>query len=223
MGLLGAVLGKTRVQFIQNNNTVVQLDASIKEDHSREATPTEFPVENGLNISDHLILKPFMLEINGTISDTPIGGVKGLITEAATTVTSALLPPVGVLAAGAGYALFSALQKSKKPSVAAYAQLLQLQANAVPVDVITSLYRYSSMWITKISVPRESSSANELLFTVSLIQLILVQPQTVNVQVFANGGLAAHEADAGNQDTIPNGAKQGYADAKALSTFGAGQ
>lgn len=206
MGLLGSVLGgQQRVQFIQNGtNTIIQFDASLKEDHQRESPPTEFPVENGQVVSDHIIVKPFNLELTGIISDTPIGGIQGLLTEVATSLTASLLPPVGLIAGAAGVALFSALSKSKSPSVAAYSQLLQLQAGIPPngpqpFDVLTSLYRYPSMWIKSLSVPRDSDTGRSLLFTVSLTQLILVSPQSVNVQIFANPSLSANLADTGQQ------------------------
>ena len=214
MGLLGAVLGqKQRVQFIQNSSsTVIQLDCSLKENHSRPSPATEFPVENGQTISDHVIVKPFSLEITGIISDTPIGDLKTLLTEIPTTLASALLPPVGIIGASAGYALFSALSKSKSPSVAAYGQLLSLQQNAQPFDVLTSLYRYSNMWITDLSAPRDADTGQALLFTVKLQQLILVTPQSVNVQIFANPALSANKADLGEQGLgIPNGFQQGLA------------
>lgn len=223
MGLLGAVFGKTRVQFIQNNNTVIQIDASIKETHGRESPPTEFPVENGVGITDHIQIKPFTLEIEGMISDTPIGGVKGLLTEAATTATSALLPPIGTVALGGAFALFSALSSSKSPSVAAYGQLLQLQAAAQPFDVLTSLYRYDNMWIKSISVPRDAQNGNVLLFTVSLVQLLIVTPQSVNVQIFANPGLSANQADAGEQGLDPASAfKAGETKAQSLLNINGG-
>lgn len=216
MGLLGTVLNnQQRVQFIQNGtNTLIQLDASVKENHSRESTPTEFPVENGDTISDHVIVKPFNLEITGIISDSPIGGVSGLLTEVATTLTSALLPPVGVIAGGVGAALFSALSKSDSPSVANYNALLKLQAGAMPFDVLTSLYHYKNMWIKNLSVPREAETGNVLMFTVTLTQLLLVSPQAVNVQIFANPGLASAQANTG-QNGLELSAKyqQGFTDA----------
>lgn len=216
MGLYGSIFGKTRVQFIQNNNTVIQIDASISETHSRESPSTEFPVENGTSISDHTLIKPFKLEIQGMISDTPIGGVQGLITEAATTATAALLPPVGTVVLGGAFALFSALSKSKSPSVAAYGQLLQLQASAQPFDVLTSLYRYENMWINSISVPRNAQDGNALMFTISLAQLLIVKPQSVDVKIFANPGLSANQTDAGEQGLDPASAfKRG--DDKATS------
>lgn len=216
------------MQFIQNStNTVIQFDASIEENHTRESPPTEFPVESGAVISDHIIVKPFQLEMTGIISDTPIGGVSGLIQEAASSVAGNLIPPIGVVAAAGAAALFSALADSKSPSVAAYAQLLQLQAGIaspvtgqvsgpMPFDVLTSLYRYPSMWIKSLSVPRNAETGKILLFKVSLVQLLIVQPQSVNISIFANPGLAAGLADTGQQsEGIPSGFKQGLSDSTA--------
>jgi len=201
MGLFGAILAnKQLVQFIQNpTGTVIQLDASLKETHSRSSTATKFPIENGNNISDHIIISPVSLSIDGIISDTPIGGLKGLITEAATTLTSALVPPVGLAALAGGVALFSALSGSKSPSVQAYLQLLQLQENAMPFDVLTTLYRYNNMWIEDLSAPREVENGNALIFTVKLSQLLIVAPQSINISIFANPGLAAGQGDLGRQ------------------------
>lgn len=210
-GLSSILSGKTKVQFIQNNRTVITLDASLNEKHTRESPPTEFPVENGMVVSDHILMRPFSLEITGIISDTPIGGVGGLLTEAATTLASALIPPRALTAVAGAVSLFSALANSKSPSVAAYGQLLLLQQNGQPMDVITSLYRYPNMWIESISVPRDAANGKILLFTVKLKQLLLVSPQTVNVAVFANPSLSANNADVGSQsNSIPNGFQAGY-------------
>jgi hypothetical protein len=199
VGLFGAILGQQRVQIIQNNSTVLQLDCSVSETHTRESPPTEFPVENGDTISDHIIIKPFELELQGIISDTPIGGIGGLLTEAATTLTSALLPPSGLITAAAGVAIFSALTGAKSPSVAAFTQLIQLQQLAQPLTVLTSLNRYTNMWIKSISIPRDSNTGKILLFNVHFRQLLIVAPQSVNVAVFANPGLSAAQANTGEQ------------------------
>lgn len=45
----------------------VQIDAFISEVHTKESTPTRFPVEDGTNISDHVIVAPDGLQINGLI------------------------------------------------------------------------------------------------------------------------------------------------------------
>lgn len=221
MGLMGSIGGKRKVQFIVNNNTVIQLDTSIKETHSRSSQATKFPVENGSVISDHVLVSPFSLKITGIISDTPIGDTQQLLTEVATTLTSALVPPVGIIAGAAGYALFSALNGSESPSVQAYNQLLNLQANAQPFDVLTSLYRYANMWITDLTVPRDIDSSNILMFEVSLEQLLIVQPQSVNISIFANPGLSSNKADAGESPVngAPAGVQKAFSDAGGLGVL----
>lgn len=207
--------GKTKVQFIQNNKTVITLDASISETHSRQSPPTEFPVESGPVISDHILMKPIELEITGIISDSPIGGLNGLLTEAATSLTSALLPPSTVTALAGAVSLVSAIAGSSSPSVAAYNNLMGLQQAGQPMDVLTTLYRYSNMFIKNISVPRDAANGKCLLFTVQMIQLLIVQTQTVNVQIFADPALAAGSANTGTQATSQvNGASVGYADSQ---------
>lgn len=216
-GLVGSLLGggKTKVQFIQNNSSIFQMDVSIKETHSRESPPTEFPVENGQTVSDHIILKPFGLEINGLITDSPIGGVAGLLTEVGTSIASKLVPPAGLALVSQGVALLSSLSGSKSPSVAAYVQLLQIQQKALPFDVLTSLYRYPNMWIKGISVPRDVQTGASITFTVQLVQLLLVSPQSVSVQIFANPGLAAGVADQGQKSA---GLANGFAAGLGAST-----
>lgn len=213
MGLFGSILGQQRVQFIQNStSTIIQLDASLKETHKRESPPSEFPVENGDTVSDSMLIRPFQLDITGIITDTPIGGLQGLLTEGATSLVSSLLPPVGVLAGAAAFGLFTSLSGAKSPSVAAYQQLLAMQANAQAFDVLTSLYRYPGMRIKSLSVPRDSTTGSSLIFDVSLAQIIVVTPQSVNVQIFANPGLSANKADLGQQGLqLPNGFANGQA------------
>jgi hypothetical protein len=205
MGLLTPTTSKT--QFIPNNgSTVLTLDVCEDETHSRQATATKFPVENGQNVSDDIILEPFDLKITGVISDTPLSIIQSLVTAG----VSHFLPPVGVVAAGAAYAIGSALSGTKSPSVQAYAQLLMLQGQKLPMSVLTTLRLYKNMWITSISVPRSAKNGNWLVFDIGFSQLILVSPQTVTIGKFQNADLSAQQAQLGKEDA---------ASSQALSIF----
>jgi len=186
----GTVVGQT----IQGGNVVITLDASVKEMHKRESPPTKFEVEDGTTVSDHIILRPFELQIDGIISDAPISLVNELISVAG----AAILPPVGIVAASAAYGLSSALLGSNKPSLVAYAQVLQLQSNRQNFNVLTTLNLYQNMFINSITVPRESASSNALVFTIGLSQLIIVQPQTVNIAKFLDPPNGAPKINGGN-------------------------
>lgn len=202
MGLLSATTGT--VQFIFDTNTVIQLDCSVHERHSRASPPTEFELEDGQTITDHIIVKPFMLKIQGIITDTPLSALLGLVTTAA----SRLLPSPAVLGPAAGaLALAPAISGAigdllggvSKPSVAAYEQLLQIQASKLPVSVKTSLKLYNNMWIADISVPRDSKTGQTLIFDIDLVQLLLVSPQTTNISQYVTPDVSAGQANLGTK------------------------
>lgn len=218
-GLLGLLnQNQKKVQFVQNpTGTIISIDCTVSENHSSESPPTEFPLENGESISDHIILKPRSLELQGIISDTPLK----VLNSALTTVASAILPASGIIGASLGMALYSALQSSDSPSVAAYGQLLKLQSNKQPFDVITTLQRYKDMWIKSITVPRDANTGQVLVFNISLIQLLLVSPQKVNIQKFSNSDVSANQANLGKQQTEYSDFKQGESDVKAQAATGA--
>ena len=194
---IGAIKGLTaRKAYIQDfatSHTLVQIDASIREVHSIEAPPSEFPIESGQVIADNFIVKPFGLDMEGEITDNPINP----IAAAATSVVSAIVPPTGIIAGATAVALFSALSSSKSPSVANFNQFLSMIINKRTLNVYTTLNFYKSMWISSLRVTRESKSGNSLEFTARFVQVILVQPQTVNVAKYANGGISAAQANLG--------------------------
>ena len=53
---------------------VVTLDATISQQHVASVQVTESPIEKGAFVSDHAILKPEELTINGVITSTPTSG-----------------------------------------------------------------------------------------------------------------------------------------------------
>lgn len=209
-----------RVQFIQNSNTVITVDCMVNEKHSRKSQPTEFEVEDGSTVSDHVILKPFSLSLTGIISDTPIN-LATLANSALTTAVSAVAPPLGVIGVAAGLsgvALAASLFGAKNPSVQAYNQLLGLQEARKPFDVVTTLKRYANMWISDLGAPRAADTGRVLLFELELTQLLLVTPLTVNIVKYASPDLAAKQVDKGKQEglNLVSFTKKGIGDANAL-------
>lgn len=51
----------------------VALDVSLRQTHTFPSRITENPVEDGTTFSDHQVLLPVVLEIDGRITDSPIG------------------------------------------------------------------------------------------------------------------------------------------------------
>ena len=49
------------------------IDCSISENHTFDSDVTDYPVESGSNISDNIRPLPLVVEIEGVVSNTPIG------------------------------------------------------------------------------------------------------------------------------------------------------
>jgi hypothetical protein len=67
--VLSLLFGK---KYAKTSVSNVVLDAILTEDHSYNSRVTNYPVENGLIISDHIINEPETLQITGVVSDTPL-------------------------------------------------------------------------------------------------------------------------------------------------------
>lgn len=217
---------KAYIQAMQTSSTpphtLIQVDASLRENHSIDAPPSEFPIESGQVITDNIIIKPFSLDMEGIISDNPLS----IAATGVTSVLSTFLPPTGLIAGGAAIAAYNALQGTQNPSVANFNQFLKLISNKTPVNVYTTLFFYKSMWLSTLRVNRDATTGNCLSFNAHFVQIILVKPQTVNVAKYANPSVSAGQANLGKASGSQFGSKaslifnNGVAKGDATSQFG---
>lgn len=182
--------------------TVLAFDCSITESHDSETVPTEFEVENGSMISDHMILKPRSLKLQAIITDAPLKLLSNLLT----TGIGAVTPSTGGIGQYAGAvalapALIQSLDPRARKSVVAFADLIQVQALRQPVSVWTSLELYVNMWIRKISIPRDAQTGRAITVNIDFQQLLLVEPDTVLVGVVSDPNIGSAEANKGNKGT----------------------
>lgn len=129
----------------------IELDATIREEHSKKNVVTDHAIEDGSMVSDHIYSEPDTLIIEGEISDTPIaifGGLMGL---------------------------------SSRRSIDAYEELVALRNNRELVTVVTGLEIYSDMAITSLDCPRDQKTGRRLLFTAELKKVRKVSTQLVTI------------------------------------------
>ena len=62
---------RTPAGFTVEGVVELQADLTISESHQRSADVTTHPVESGATISDHVILQPERLSLEGFVTDTP--------------------------------------------------------------------------------------------------------------------------------------------------------
>lgn len=210
-----------RVSLIQktpfgSDGTALVIDVADNVTISRKSSPTKFPVENGTNVTDNILLEPYACTIKGIQSDTPIS----LLKSAIATGVSAILPPIGIVGAAIGSVLADVVLGSTSPSQMAYNLLKNFQENKVALDILTKYERLTDMYVDNISIPRDPGTGHALVFDVSLVKLIIVKPQTTNIAVFKNPDGSAMLVDTGKQQASENQFVKGF---KAAQTdIGAG-
>lgn len=165
----------------------IVLDASLSELHESDADVTEFPVEQGSDITDNVRLLPSGLKVEALITDFSLAGPSN--SNAGTKRAHA--------SGFAGYAKGT------------YAALEDYQAKATLVNVETGLKSYQNMVIKSLSTPRDAHTGkNAVRTTIILKRILIAQSQSVVIKQSdpkgqpssPKGNKTPTAADAGQQE-----------------------
>ena len=145
-------LGQFKRTTITNEaGDIFAIDCVTSETHSYSGSATEFPIEKGGVITDHVDIKPDVLTISGIQSDHPsdilsfVHSVKDMIANA------------------------------PKKSKAAYDELEKAFKKREPLIVTTQLKPFENMIITNFNVPRDTTTTNALKFSIEFKQVYFVE------------------------------------------------
>jgi len=153
MSLLEMVFGeKTRAQI-----GLVTFDASVSEQHTKTAEVTSYPVEDGVDITDHIRRQPEEVAINGIVSNTPICYLASLLAPSP---------------------LKNDLTSASERAELAYSEMQRVMDSGELVSVVTSLRDYDNMAIISLSVTRDAANGNVLNANVTMREVILAITQT---------------------------------------------
>jgi hypothetical protein len=156
------------------------LDATLSEVHSVDVEVTDHPVETGANVVDHARRKPDVVQLEGVISNTPLG-----------------LQPKPLLRfdpdTPQGQSFFDVLDGPDANPTRAETAYQQLQglADGTPVTIRTTLREYTNMVLESLSVPRSAQTGDSVQFTARFRQVRFVSSQTVAT---ATGPLAPRKS-----------------------------
>jgi D-ribose pyranose/furanose isomerase RbsD len=162
---------------------VLELDCNISESHEFENQVTAFPIENGSEITDHVINKPKKITVNGFVTNSPINSL-GKIGE----IKDAIAGNSGL--------------SQKRVSVAEY-ELQSILFNKELVTIVTSLDVYDDMVMTSLSIPKDSKTGDALRFTATFQQIIKITTQNVPIEN------VKESVENKAQSPVPNGKQAG--------------
>ena len=154
----------------------VEFDAIVEERHTASASVTRHPVEDAVQVVDHVQLEPDSLELHGIVSCYPIGRrlqearAAGRATDVPVTrYDDAPETPIneGSFVDGADVDAWNALDMMRR-----------LRS---PVQVATSLRLYRNMIIASISAPRDIATTSTLDVRVTLEEIRFVELEEAEI------------------------------------------
>lgn len=137
--------------YVKTNVDGWFFDAVLRVDHTSRLQITEHPVQTGAAITDHAFLEPKELVMEIGMSDVAKSRADGQFND--------------------GWSR----------SVTAYQKLRELQANRIPVQVLTRLGLYKNMMVEVISAPDDYKTLYGLRATITLKEIMVAEVQTVRI------------------------------------------
>lgn len=158
----------------------LQLDASISESHQYENEVTQFTVESGATISDHVYLHPEKVDIDGFVTNTPITVVYEDVNEI-------LEKKSGVIEvkSTSREGVISRVETARDVLLRISGRKVQGE-NQDPevIDIITGLRVYTNMILTSLTIPRDAGMGQSLHFSASFTKYKTVTSKTVPQSMF---------------------------------------
>lgn len=146
-------------------------DAVTLESHEHSAEPTEYPVEEGADITDNVRQKADVFSVTGVITQTPTGRLLGGFDGPLVLDVEPFIPPpfqqlsAALLAiTGSAPIIVQATQNAIPYDLLtdAHTYLLGLKEGAVFCDVSSSTHEYTDMILQSVGVQKKEAGAIEV-------------------------------------------------------------
>lgn len=202
--------------FYSNQWTIggIAFDGIMKTEHVSTLKATHFPVQTGVNMTDHAIIEPSSLDIEIMVSDAHVtNSLSGihvsnwLADKAIGYLVKRFLTNESTLSGG-------------NRAESAWTTLKAMQISRCPITVVTRLGTYENMIIEKLSSPDDVTTLYALKANIHLVQIQVADVS--EVQVSARSKIT-DKTDGGAKavDTTPSNQKQSglVAVGKAFNKF----
>lgn len=137
--------------------TEIPLDVRVSTNHSFSAQVTEYPVESGAVITDHVHLRPVSITLEGLVSDSPVNVLPNSITPLKGDVNT-------------GWNGVSTRSQD------AYDVLQDVYTNRLPITYVSRYATFEDMIIEKLDIPQSRDrGSGALWFTLSLKKITTVE------------------------------------------------
>lgn len=232
MALVSLLLNKlqTRTTFRENGSDadILPIDCTITRTTNYENEVTMNPVEEGLDVTDHIRAKPITMQIDGVISETPLSieGQKAALTTSGASFVNRQLGGfkggIGEVAVGAGAGKLGSklFQSGGSPAELGRKILENLIVNKQRFRVAVDKKILDDMVMTRLSIPEDQNNGYSLKFSCTLQQIRVVKGQVVQIERIARSAAhGAKQTNLGNQAATEATKEQRKSLAKSFASF----
>lgn len=142
------------------------IDIAKSETYSFESEVTDFPVEEGANVSDHIRTNPVVITLECVVSNTPIGLIAQDPSRQALDFDRDLAVPDA---------------ETPVPANDAFERLVAIWKARKPVSIDTSRGRFDNM-VLSLEFPISLETSGGLVFTATLKQIEIVENRRVTIK-----------------------------------------
>jgi hypothetical protein len=143
-------------KYIEN----IKIDAFLTETYQFTNEVTDVPVEEGVNITDHVVEKADTIHVSAFIGETEFAAYDGNTPEDLNSLS--------------GF-------DKKQRIIEVYKKLLKLKRDREPVTVVMGLGTFKNMIITSFNIPRDAETGADLAFDMSFSELKTVKSQSTEI------------------------------------------
>ncbi len=202
---------------VDGKGVYIPIDCITDESFDIPAEITSHPVENNIDVSDHIILRPKKLKLEGVISASPLdlsASLQGAVSAATLGIASSIgnvLGPTGNMVTGiaGGYAGQSiagllGVGTSGNRLTDAVTELIKARDSRSPVEIQTGLRKYPSgpdanYYIAGLSIKRDKSTGQSIHVSIEF-QEVLVAVSTTVIVTYPKTKQGSPNTNKGKQD-----------------------
>lgn len=191
--------GLNQTRNIANNIQSLDLDVVVSESHTLQNKITQFPVEEGSPITDHIRSQPDRLTMSCFITETPIlQALQEFETLERLTSQAEQFSQLDSTKTLVSFLILEELAKGPLDDTGRRAPEL--------LTVVSGLKVYTDMAIENVSIPRSQGTGASLRFTASFIKVRVVNSRTVELPNLAQDTTGAKSGtDKQGQSTVKRG------------------
>jgi len=167
-------------------------DATLRETHEYRNTVTEWPIEDGANISDHIRRNPDEVEINGFVTNSPVNSANiERIGQFVGSQTDPYIAGTVGAATNIGGLVYKNLKRAESSNQVELARDILLDISGRKVDgsnvapklvrIVTGLRVYSDMAMMSLSIPRDAKTGQAMPFTAKFKKVEKVTNETITI------------------------------------------